>query len=264
MTAISLPCPGKISCSRCYGTTIEFDRTRRVSADGKWRITANPIAWGSPNAEIVVLGFSKGPNQTQELATKEIDQIAFAGGRVNVGKILRHLGLAANTSSEKEALRAFVDHEVANKVGRFAWGSVVRCTAERFDEKTRSWVATSGNMLSGFLASDLGAEVSRACISQHLSGLSPQTKLIVMLGMGPAGAYIQQCRKAYSEALRGEWRTINEVAYTNGQVTVVHTEHFKAQGSLLPSWLGDIQNGRTRFGLLAQQAVASSDVVLAV
>jgi hypothetical protein len=140
----------------------------------------------------------------------------------------------------------------------------VRCTAERFDEKTNKWVATSGNMLSGFLDSDMGGEVSRACITQHLSSLSPHTKLIIMLGMGSKGSYVRLCRKAYSDALGGAWRSVNEVAYTNGLFTVVHTEHFKAQGHLLPDWLGETRHERERLGLLAQQAVAFSGLAAGV
>lgn len=60
-----------------------------------------------------------------------------------------------------------------------------------------------------------------------------------MLGMGAAGSYVHKWRTAYTEAISGAWRTVNEVAYTNGQVTVVRTEHFKAQVSFLPDWLGE-------------------------
>lgn len=260
----SLPFPGKISCSRCYGSPVEFNSTRQKSADGKWRITSNPIAWGSPDAEVLVLGFSKGPNQLKALETKGLDQIAFAGGRANLGKILRHIGLAPNVVNENEHLKAFVDREIANKSGRFAWGSLVRCTAEHFKENTNEWTGTSSNILSRFLDSDMGEEVSRACISQHLSSLSTRTKLIIMLGMGPQGKYVRQCREAYSGALGGAWRSFNEIAYTNGPLTVVHTEHFKAQGHLLQDWLGETGRERQRFGFLAQQAVAFSGLAVGV
>lgn len=60
-----LPNHGRVSCSLCYGdSSPKFDETKR--AEGDWRITANPLAWGNPQAEVVLLGFSKGPTQAGE------------------------------------------------------------------------------------------------------------------------------------------------------------------------------------------------------
>ena len=54
------------------------------------------------------------------------------------------------------------------------------------------------------------------------------------------------------------FRTINEVAYTDGQVTFVHVEHFASQGALLPNWLSGESHERGRLGLLAQAGVRSA------
>ena len=57
-----LPMHGRVTCTDCFTAGgVEFDRTR-LEGDG-WRITSNPLAWGSATPEIVVLGFSKGPTQ---------------------------------------------------------------------------------------------------------------------------------------------------------------------------------------------------------
>jgi hypothetical protein len=67
MNETCLPAHGRVDCVLCHrGQTVSFDRT--VTGDDDWRITANPLAWGNPNAEVVVLGFSKGPTQAGALA----------------------------------------------------------------------------------------------------------------------------------------------------------------------------------------------------
>ncbi len=89
-----LPSHGRVNCTRCFGdgARVELDRTRRTADDGKWWITANPLAWGNDQSEIVVLGFSKGPTQAGALANTAHDQIAYKGSRTVVGKIVSHVG----------------------------------------------------------------------------------------------------------------------------------------------------------------------------
>jgi hypothetical protein len=65
-----LPASGRIDCVICHGgRPVEFDKTRRISPDGDWRITANPLAWGNPNAEVVVLGSGLDQHQNATTAT---------------------------------------------------------------------------------------------------------------------------------------------------------------------------------------------------
>jgi hypothetical protein len=55
---------GQIACSLGYsGKPVTFGFSQAKDDEGdkvRWRITANPLAWGNPHAEIIVLGFSKG------------------------------------------------------------------------------------------------------------------------------------------------------------------------------------------------------------
>lgn len=57
---------GKQNCRACFDdpslywnskTTNEF-----VVGKKRWRLRANPGYWGASNPEVLVLGFSKGPN----------------------------------------------------------------------------------------------------------------------------------------------------------------------------------------------------------
>ena len=59
-----------------------------------------------------------------------------------------------------------------------------------------------------------------------------------MFGLGAKGSYVSAARRAIEAARPGTWRTVNEVAYTDGQITVVHVEHFASQGANIPNWLG--------------------------
>lgn len=249
-----LPDHGKIACAECHrGQPFAFDRTQTV--DGGWRITSNPLAWGNSTAEIVVLGFSKGPTQSGSLGAAAHDEIAYRGGRTALAKILHHIRLieAPNAS--------VVDSLISDCEGRFHFGSLIRCTVERREEASGLWKGTGGGMLDKFVANKFGTAVLDTCMEKHLGDLPKRTKLVVMLGMGTDGNYVAACRSAFRRLRPGEWRSLNEVAYSDGTLTVVHTEHFKSQGALLPNWLSEDGHPRGQFGLLARQAVELSGVV---
>jgi hypothetical protein len=226
-----------------------FDQTR--TAEGDWRITANPLSWGSERPEVLVLGFSKGPTQAGALATTPHDQIAFRGGRSNLRKILAHLGLVSPVVD--------MDRLIADRDGRFAFGSMVRCTVER--REGHEWTGTGGGMLDRFVASSFGRAISARCTSTFLGALPSETRLVVMLGLGTRLRYIEAAERLIRQARSSvHWRRTNEVSYGDERVTFVHTEHFKAQGRLLPDWLGQVRNDgspadrfRSRLGRLAAE-----------
>lgn len=69
-----LPRHGRVSCTRCHSDIApQFDVSKRT--EGDWRITANPLSWGSIKPEVVVLGFSKGPTQAEALASTPHDEL---------------------------------------------------------------------------------------------------------------------------------------------------------------------------------------------
>ena len=245
----SLPCAGRIACSRCHpGGEVLFDQTRRT--EGDWRITANPLAWGNPQAEIVVLGFSKGPTQAGALARSAHDDIAFRGKRDRVGKIFAHLGLIPD--GDTIFLRRYVDQLIADQGGRFHFGSLIRCTVERHDKS--KWIG-SRNMLAHFLETAFGREIASNCAAHFLGKTPPQTRVVLLFGMGPKQTYVKLVSNLIRARIPGAWREINDVAYSNGLVTFVHVEHFAVQGPHLKNWLGINDHPRARLGLLAREAV---------
>jgi hypothetical protein len=255
-SSTSLPCAGRIDCSLCHVGPVVFDVTRATAPSNDWRITANPLAWGNDRPEVLVLGFSKGPTQAGALAKQPHNDVPYRGGRVAVGKILAHVGLLQ--PGTPEALRAQVDAAIADGRGRFGWGSLIRCTVERRDPKTDQWLGTGGGMLDKFAVDPFGAKVARACATRFLRDLPPETKLVVMFGLGTRQGYVADARRIIEAARPGRWRTVNEVAYTDGRITVVHVEHFKSQGALIPNWLGENAGPRARLGVLAREAVSGA------
>lgn len=242
-----LPASGRIACNLCHrGQAFDFDRTR--TTEGAWRITNNPLAWGSTEPEVMVLGFSKGPTQAGALSSTPHDQIAFKGGRGNLAKILHHVGLLPEPDSR------LVDRAIADPQGRFHFGSLIRCTVEQ-NVPNKGWSGTGGGMLDKFVATPFGQQVLSQCSTRFLAELPAKTRLVVMLGMGSKGNYVAACRKAFASARPGQWRTINEVAYTDGRITVVHTEHFASQGALIPNWMSGDAHERGRLGDLAREGV---------
>lgn len=253
-----LPLHGRVDCTRCFASanTVKFDTTRRTSPDGTWRITSNPLAWGNAEPEIVVLGFSKGPTQAGALASAPHDAIAYKKSRTAVGKILAHIGVVSVPKDGR--YREMVDGLIEDRNGRFHFGSLVRCTVERYDEKSRTWKGSGGGMLDRFTGTGFGSEVATNCASEFLGTLPARTRLVVMFGLGTGLNYIRATRKLLETVRPGNWRTLNDVAYSDGQVTFVHVEHFASQGSHLGDWLGETGHPRSEFGRKARDAVETA------
>lgn len=252
---IPLPAHGRIECSACFnGQAVQFDKTRRTQ--GHWRITANPLAWGNPKAEVVVLGFSKGPTQAGALDATPHDLIAFKGGRVAVGKILHHVGLLPLPDrADNAVINERVGALIADRTGRFHFGSLVKCTVEQQDQE-KGWIGTGAGMLDRFVASDFGRDVVSRCTQKYLSQLPAKTRLVVMFGMGSRLNYVEECFRLIQSARPGKWSRVGKVAYTDGKVMFVHVEHFKSQGALIPQWLGEkAGHPRAELGRHAQDAV---------
>jgi len=249
----SLPTHGRVQCTLCYKESIpSFDRS--FTAQGDWRIRFNPLSWGSTNPEVIVLGFSKGPTQAGALATMNHNEIAYKGARLAVGKILAHVGLIPVATPHQ--LKKHIDQIISDSNGRFHFGSLVRCTAERYDKTSASWKGSGGGMLDKFVATQFGAYVTTNCASRFLRDLPARSKLIVMFGLGTKLNYVRESFNLFKRIRPGNWTKINDVAYSDSIVTVVHVEHFASQGRLLPNWLGEHPHPRAELGQLARAAVA--------
>lgn len=253
-----LPSHGRVNCVRCFApeTSNDFDKARREAADRTWRITSNPLSWGSVEPQIIVLGFSKGPTQAGALANSAHDEIAYKGSRTAVGKILAHIGTIPHPTNSD--YKGTVDRLISDRTGRFHFGSLVRCTVERFDEKDQTWKGSGGGMLDKFMATPFGSQIATNCSSQFLGYLPSRTRLVVMFGLGSKLNYVRAARRLIEEARSVKLNSVNDVAYSDGAVTFVHVEHFASQGALIPNWLGLNNHERAALGHMARDAVRAA------
>ena len=105
------------------------------------------------------------------------------------------------------------------------------------------------------MATPFGESISTSCATQFLGQLPTETKLVIMFGLGTGRDYVTTARQAIEKGRPGVWRTVNDVAYTDGKITVVHVEHFASQGANIPNWLGQNDHPRAHLGSLARDAV---------
>jgi hypothetical protein len=257
---MSLPCYGKIGCSVCHGgRQVTFNRTITYSEDDKWRITANPMAWGSQEPVVVALGFSKGGNAVAALRDprKTIEDIPYAGKREWVGRILHAIGCLETPT------RKAVDRQINDTGGLHHFGSLVRCTVEQkvSEGNYDKWISTGNGMLENFSSHPFGRTVIANCGDRHLNNLPPSVKIIVLFGLGKnlsrTGcdfSYVANARQVIGE-IRGRSMTpFNGVSYYDEEVVVVHTEHFSGRNHL-NNWL-DPKHPRNALCHQAKSAVA--------
>lgn len=213
---------GHIGCYACYPSVSESYEF--YNSDGnKWRIEQPNAAWGSQSPTVLVLGFSRGSNQTKPGIL--FDEIAFKGMRSQLAKILNSLSLL----KEEE-----VDQKISASENYFAFGSMIRCSVSQWDNKTASYSKSGGAILQKFAKGDLSRRIAENCSNQFLGKLPSSTKLVVMLGN--ESKYIQFCNELILKS-RKESKWVNSVAYDSKGVRFVHVIHAKAQGRLIPDWL---------------------------
>lgn len=144
---------------------------------------------------------------------------------------------------------------IADKPGRFHFGSLIRCTVERYEEKSATWKGSGGGILDKFVKTNFGQTVAKNRTEKFRQNLSPKTKLVVMFGLESKQNYVDESFNLYQAARGGTWTRINDVAYRDDQIVVVHVKHFASQGALIPQWLGQVDHERSHYGNMAQHAV---------
>lgn len=251
-----LPTHGRIDCIKCCPDKSRpgFNEPVRYSSDEEWRIRSNPLAWGSSEPEILVLGFSKGQKQVCALSERKCthEEIAFKGSLPKIGEILTHIEVVEEPEDGK--FGKMIYRHICDRNGRFHFGSLVRCSVERKDEKG-GWKERHGN-LGKFVRSKFGKVVAGNCVSRFLGELPAKTKLVVLFGC--SDDYVEAVRELVKETRRGEWDDFNEIAYTDGKVMFVHVVHFTAYPKEISNWLGKNDSPaeeKGRKGRLAKEAV---------
>ena len=191
MTA--LPPHGPLACRRCFPSSgNEWDFS---NSDGsRWRLEHSPAAFGGSNPGVLVLGFSKGVNQSRPGLA--FDDIAFKGMRKQLADILRSLNLLSRP----------IDSCIRAVEERFAFGSLVRCSVSQWDSKTGEHTKSGNSILQKFAKGDATGRVARNCVDQFLRELPQRTKLVVMLGN--EARYIEFCKQEVG-LVRGALKPVN-------------------------------------------------------
>jgi hypothetical protein len=218
----SFPKHGWIGCSRCLPESAQqlFLGSGNPSP---WRVEKPNGSWGTSNPLIVVLGFSRGSNQK---STLPYDEIAFAGMRSQLTKILQKLQLLDEWD--------FIGNRINAAETVFHFGSLFRCSVSMWDKNKNDYSKSGGGILEKFVKAKENDLIARNCINEYFGSIPKRTKLVVMLGN--SDKYIERCHSLFCRE-HPEIKKINKVAYGDGNTTWVHTIHAKAQGDYLPQWL---------------------------
>lgn len=241
-----LPIHGLIGCTQCYNNS-EQHRLIGAGSRPQWKIEQPNGAWGSTNPIVVVLGFSRGARQSKPLPH---DDVAFAGMRSNLTKIMQTLGLVN--------AKDHVDNRIRVGEKDFHFASLFRCSVSRWDNRKAAYSKSGGGILEKFLESSETREVAHACTERFLGRLPNRTKLVLLLGN--TKDYVAGCKNLF-QRLYPSLRTVNEIAYSNGEITWVHCIHAAAQGAHIPQWLAGADTAVGRNLAPAKEAINAAGVL---
>ena len=194
----------------------------------------DPGAWGSSEPEIIVLGFSKGATQADIYQNGKFEDIAFGGkqSRKNLTNILSCVGIL----NEPEA----VDEKIRDSEKVFAFGSFVRCSLARYDNK-KSVFTTSGTLINKSFSEI--PEIIKTCTNTFLADIPSSAGLVLMLGSGDP--YIKNCKNTLKSLYPIEFEEINSVSYRTENILWVHLTHPSPGNGTVKFWLnGEGKSGR--------------------
>lgn len=160
------------------------DRKSYEVKNHRWLLRANPAYWGSSAPEILVLGFSKGPEQNRLIdrhlsSTRSgvrFEDIPFNDDkrrmRSNLKKLLVAMGLLGETASVDALFKP------SEKV--FGFASLIRCSVAYAKPGSTEFVMQGAQITKNTLKQR--PEFVRTCIKHHLSDLPDSVKLAIVLG----------------------------------------------------------------------------------
>lgn len=241
----AFPSHGPITCRRC------FDGNAADSQNyGKWKVINDPGAWGSNDPEIVVLGFSKGFTQADAYRTRPFDDVPFKDMRARLTDALRAVRILSPNETVEEKMRA--------SERRIAFGSLVRCSLSRLNDKTGRMECT-GQIMPKAFTEDV-APIVRRCATTYLAVFPLRTKLVLMLGT--TDAYVQRCKQLMKSLYASQFGEINDIGYRTNQVYWAHLSHPSPLNGHHSDWVRGTPH--TKAGnkrVLAEEIVRLSGVI---
>lgn len=222
-----LPAHGTITCRKCFDTAGSI-----ATPHPMWRLRNDPGAWGSSEPKVLVLGFSKGETQADIYARGTFDDVAF-GGKITRRYLTRILQKVDLLRPDEK-----VDEKMVASEHDFAFGSLVRCSSARVDEKELRKTGKKAYKTSGELILKSFSEISeivRNCTERFLADLPSSVKLICFLGV--TDQYIKKCRNLMDKMYSDGFTQINEVAYATERFVCVHLTHPSKGNGTKEAWL---------------------------
>lgn len=215
---------------------------QNVRVEGEWHLRANPGYWGSSSPRVLVLGFSKGANQTAAVASGAFEAVAFARMRPRLQQVLDTLGIDLEGQTIDEAL---------STEGRvLGAASLIRCGLSLMKNGK---LETSGTIMPKAASNPFTRQVMATCIARHLDPIPGSARTVILLGT--TDVYVKGV-KALMRSQFPDYTDINDVAFTaQGRVWVFAAHPSPANGEF-GNWLtGDPSSASGRKRLLALQAL---------
>jgi predicted MPP superfamily phosphohydrolase len=202
------------------------------SPNPKWKIINDPGAWGAREPQYLVLGFSKGATQSGMYDKGRFEDVAFAGMR----KRLTHALRLMNVIGQHEE----VDDKISDPHSNFAFGSLIRCSVSRIDEKASAAKGIDVFACTGPLITKSFTEIPQiisACSKKYLSNLPASVKTVFMLGNGDA--YVENCQQLLKSLFRSDFRKINSMAVHADGRRWVHLAHPSGLNGHFKTWANE-------------------------
>lgn len=242
-----LPKHGKVPCNRCF-----HGQSNTAIPHPYWRMTNDPGAWGSNSPRYLVLGFSKGSTQADVYARGRFEDVAFAGMRPRLTQALKAMGVLQDHET--------IDARIANPNSDIAFGSLIRCSVSRLDEKASQKQGQPVYGCTGPLITKSFTEIPEViqrCVQQHLMGLPATVKAVFFLGN--TDKYVLQCQDLIQQLFPGDFRRINPMGvFADGRVWV-HLAHPSGLNGHFNAWMiNDTGPGKKR--KQAQEALSLHQV----
>lgn len=223
-----LPEHGKITCRECF-TNTDSDT---FAPNSKWKMINDPGAWGGREPEYLVLGFSKGATQSGMYDKGRFEEVAFAGMRNRLTQALRLMSVLSQNES--------VDEKISDPNSNIAFGSLIRCSVSRIDEKASAKKGKDVFACTGPLITKSFIEIPEiisTCSKKYLSNLPVTIRIVFMLGNGDS--YVKNCQRLLESLFPGDFRTINTMAvHADGRLWV-HLAHPSGLNGHFNTWANE-------------------------
>jgi hypothetical protein len=197
-----------------------------IMEESGWRLENNPAAWGSDQPLILILGVSKGRNQSRKILSYSHNEIPFRGERANLTKILIRLGVLKDSENINEKISIYEQD--------FALGSLIRCSIAMWDYSKGGYVQ-AGQIVKASATNPQAQKYVSNCANTFLNDLPDRLKLTIMLSNDDG--YIDSCL-AIMKSIYPDIMKLNMVSYGNNDHTWIHVIHPSgSSGRHIPDWL---------------------------